>query len=123
MKRREFIGLLGGAAAWPAVARGQERPRRIGVLPGQPETDPVSQARNAAFLQGLQELGWVSGRNVEIEYRWGASDGDHHRRNVEDLVALAPDVILATGGANMAPLLQVTHTIPIIFVQVTDPVG
>jgi putative ABC transport system substrate-binding protein len=123
MKRREFIGLVGGAAAWPVMAWGQERPRRIGVLPGQPATDNVSQARNAAFLQGLQELGWTVGRNVEIEYRWGSRDGDIHRRNAEELVALAPDVILATGGANMAPLLQVTRTVPIVFVQVTDPVG
>jgi putative ABC transport system substrate-binding protein len=123
MKRREFIGFVGGAAALPVLAWGQQRPRRIGVLPGQAATDPVTQARNAAFLQGLQELGWVTGRNVEIEYRWGTSDGDTHRRNVEELVALAPDVILATGGANMAPLQQATRTIPVVFVQVTDPVG
>ena len=123
MKRREFIGLVGGAAAWPAMAWGQERPRRIGVLPGQAATDPVSQARNAAFLQGLQELGWMTGRNVEIEYRWAPGDVDNSRRNAEELVALAPDVILATGGGNMAPLLQVNRTVPIVFVQVTDPVG
>ncbi|MGC2044474.1 MAG: ABC transporter substrate-binding protein [Pseudolabrys sp.] len=124
MKRREFITLLGGAAAaWPVVAWGQERLRRIGVLPGQAATDSVSQARNAAFLQGLQELGWMIGRNVEIEYRWAPGDVDNSRRNAEDLVALAPDVILATGGVNMGPLLQVTRTVPIVFVQVTDPVG
>jgi putative ABC transport system substrate-binding protein len=126
MKRREFIMLLGGAAvAWPLAARGQqpERLRRIGVLPGQAATDSVSQARNAAFLQGLQELGWMIGRNVEIEYRWASGDVDNSRRNAEDLVALAPDVILATGGVNMGPLLQVTRTVPIVFVQVTDPVG
>ena len=123
MKRREFIGLVGGAAAWPVMAWGQERLRRIGVLMGQAATDSVSQARNAAFLQGLQELGWMIGRNVEIEYRWAPGDVDNSRRNAEDLVALAPDVILATGGVNMGPLLQVTRTVPIVFVQVTDPVG
>ena len=123
MKRRDFIGLVGGAAAWPAMAWGQERPRRIGVLPGQAATDPVSQARNAAFLQGLKDLGWTIGRNVEIEYRWATGEADNQRRNAEDLVALAPDVILATGGGNMAPLLQVNRTVPIVFVQVTDPVG
>jgi putative tryptophan/tyrosine transport system substrate-binding protein len=93
------------------------------VLPGQAATDSVSQARNAAFLQGLQELGWMIGRNVEIEYRWASGDVDNSRRNAEDLVALAPDVILATGGVNMGPLLQVTRAVPIVFVQVTDPVG
>jgi putative ABC transport system substrate-binding protein len=129
VKRREFITLLGGAAAaWPVAARAQqpERVRRIGVLMGQAATDPVSQARNAAFLQGLQELGWIIGRNVEIEYRWapgGVDNVDNSRRNAEDLVALAPDVILATGGSNMGPLLQATRTVPIVFVQVTDPVG
>ena len=126
MQRREFITLLGGAAAaWPIAARAQqpERLRRIGVLMGQAATDPVSQARNAAFLQGLQELGWMIGRNVEIEYRWAPGDVDNSRRNAADLVALAPDVILATGGSNMGPLLQVTRTVPIVFVQVTDPVG
>ena len=122
-KRREFITRRGGAAAWPVVAWGQERLRRIGVLMGQAATDSVSQARNAAFLQGLQELGWMIGRNVEIEYRWASGDVDNSRRNAEDLVALAPDVILATGGVNMGPLLQVTRTVPIVFVQVTDPVG
>jgi putative tryptophan/tyrosine transport system substrate-binding protein len=126
MRRREFITLVGGAAAWPVMAWGQERLRRIGVLMGQAATDPVSQARNAAFLQGLQELGWMIGRNVEIEYRWapgGVDNVDNSRRNAEDLVALAPDVILATGGSNMGPLLQATRTVPIVFVQVTDPVG
>src|SRR4051812_49418668 len=116
MRRRDFITLLGGVAAapamlWPLAARAQqgERMRRIGVLMGQAATDPVSQARNAAFLQGLQELGWMTGRNVEIEYRWapgGVDNVDNSRRNAEDLVALAPDVILATGGSNMGPLLQ-----------------
>src|SRR5438046_502544 len=103
MNRREFISLLGGTAAtWPLAARAQQadRVRRIGVLMSQAANDPVSQARNAAFLQGLQELGWMIGRNVEIEYRWATGDVDNSRRNAEDLVALAPDVILATGGVN-----------------------
>jgi putative ABC transport system substrate-binding protein len=126
MRRRDFIKVIAvSAAAWPLTARAQqsERLRRIGVLMDQAATDPVSQARNAAFLQGLRELGWMIGRNVEIEYRWAPGDVDNSRRNAEDLVALAPDVILATGGVNMGPLLQVTRTVPIVFVQVTDPVG
>jgi putative tryptophan/tyrosine transport system substrate-binding protein len=126
MRRRDFIKVIAvSAAAWPLTARAQqsERLRRIGVLMDQAATDPVSQARNAAFLQGLRELGWMIGRNVEIEYRWAPGDVDNSRRNAEDLVALAPDVILATGGINMGPLLQVTRTVPIVFVQVTDPVG
>jgi putative ABC transport system substrate-binding protein len=122
MKRREFISLVGGSAAWPMMARGQERLRRIGFLPGQPATDSVSQARNTTFLQALQELGWTVGRNIEIDYHWAKNDADH-RKNAEESVARAPDVILATGGANMTPLLQVTRTVPIVFVQVTDPVG
>src|SRR5262245_47038254 len=125
MRRREFIAALGGAAAWPVVAWGQEpdRIRRIGVLAGQAADDPITQARNAAFLQGLQELGWRVGGNVRIDYRWTATSVDHSRRNAEELVALAPDVILATGGLGVDPLLQLTRTVPIVFVQVTDPVG
>jgi ABC-type uncharacterized transport system substrate-binding protein len=125
MKRREFITLLGGAAAaWPLAARAQQREmRRIGVLMGQASGDPVVQARNAAFLQGMQELGWTVGRNVQIEYRWDSGDADQTRRNAAELVALAPDVILTTGGSSMGPLLQITRTVPIVFVQVTDPVG
>src|SRR5262245_22402862 len=126
MRRRDFIaGMAGSVTGWSPTARAQqtERLRRIGVLMGQAATDPVSQARNAAFLQGLQELGWMVGRNVEIEYRWATGDADNTRRNAEDLVALGSDVILATGGINMGPLLQATRTVPIVFVQVTDPVG
>jgi putative ABC transport system substrate-binding protein len=122
MKRREFIGLVGGAAAWPVMARGQERVRRIGVLMSQPVGDPVAQARSAAFRQGLQELGWTIGRNVQIEQRWDMAEADF-RKNAAELVALAPDVILTTGGISMGPLLQATRTVPIVFVQVTDPVG
>src|SRR5262245_56546434 len=101
LKRREFITLFGGAAAWPLAARAQqgERMRRIGVLMNLGSDDAEGQARNAAFLQGLQELGWTVGRNVRIEYRWGAGDAELFRRHASDLVALAPDVILAVGGA------------------------
>jgi len=92
------------------------------VLMSQPAGDPVAQARSAAFLQGLQELGWTIGRNVQIEHRWDLDEADY-RRNAAELVALAPDVILTTGGISMGPLLQATRTVPIVFVQVTDPVG
>jgi putative ABC transport system substrate-binding protein len=126
MQRRQFITILGGAAAWPLTARAQqgERMRRIGVLTaGSAADDPDGQARSAAFLQGLQQLGWIDGRNVRIDYRLGAGDADNMRKYVAELVALAPDVILASGTATMAPLLQATRTVPIVFAQVTDPVG
>src|SRR5262249_31473333 len=124
IERRKFLATFGGAAAWPLAARAQqgERIRRIGVLMSQPAGDPVAPARAAAVLQGLQELGWTIGRNVQIEHRWDLDEADH-RRNVAELVALAPDVILTTGGISMGPLLQATRTVPIVFVQVTDPVG
>jgi len=124
--RRGFIALLGGAAvAWPVVTRAQQpdRMRRIGILDSQSADDPVAQARHAAFLQGLQGLGWIVGHNVQIEYRWAAGDGDRSRRNAAEIVAIGPDVILATGGANVGPLLQASRTLPIVFVQVTDPVS
>jgi putative ABC transport system substrate-binding protein len=126
IRRRQFITLLGGAAvAWPLAARAQqrERMRRIGVFAALPADDPEWQARLAAFLQGLQELGWVVGRNVRIEYRLGAGDGDQLRQRALDLVALAPDVILANGTSAVEPLQRATRTLPIIFVQVSDPVG
>jgi putative tryptophan/tyrosine transport system substrate-binding protein len=125
MRRRKFITLLGGAAAWPLAARAQqsERMRRIGVLTSLASDDPESMARIAAFLQGLQELGWSVGRNVRIDYRWGAGDAERARRHAEELVALAPNVILANGGSIMAPLQQVTRTVPIVFAAVADPVG
>jgi len=126
MKRREFIALLGGAAAaWPLTARAQqgERMRRIGVLMNLGSDDAEGQARNAAFLQGLQELGWTVGRNVRIEYRWGAGDAELFRRHASELVALAPDVILASGGAVVPSLLQATRTVPIVFTGTPDPVG
>jgi len=128
MRRRQFITLFGSAAAssvsWPLAANAQQRRmRRIGVLMSQSSDDPVAQARNAAFLQGLQELGWTVGQNVQVDYRWSAADVEGSRKNAAELVALAPDVILATGGISVAPLQQVTRTVPVVFVQVTDPVG
>jgi putative ABC transport system substrate-binding protein len=125
MKRRSFIALLGGAAGWPLVARAQQpdRMRRIGVLMAQATDDAVAQARNAAFLQGLQEAGWAPGRNVRIDTRWSAGDAGEIRRYAAELVALAPDVILAAGGATVAPLQQATRTVPIVFAAVADPVG
>jgi ABC-type uncharacterized transport system substrate-binding protein len=126
MRRRKFITLLGGAAAsWPLCARAQqpERMRYIGVLTNLSTGDPEDQTRNAAFLQALQKLGWTVGRNVRIDYRWGAGDTGRNRRNAAELVALAPDIILATGTPALEPLLQATHTVPIVFVQVVDPVG
>ena len=112
MKRREFITLLGGAAAaWPLAARAQqgERVRRIGVLTSSTMHDPASQARLGALQQGLQQLGWIDGRNVRIEYRWAAGDADDLRKYAAELVALAPDVILANGSAAVALLLQATR--------------
>jgi putative ABC transport system substrate-binding protein len=96
--------------------------RRIGVLM-QTTEDPVMHARNAALLQGLQELGWTIGRNVQLEYRWGPANTAQSRKNAAELIALSPDIIVATGGINVGPLLEATRTVPIVFVQVTDPVG
>ena len=126
MKRREFLGVLGSAAlARPLAARAQqgERIGRIGVMMGVAADDPDGQARLAAFVQGLQQLGWTDGRNVRIDTRWAAADPDRFRRYAAELVALAPDVIFASGGSGVGPLLQATRTLPIVFVQVTDPVG
>jgi putative tryptophan/tyrosine transport system substrate-binding protein len=126
MKRREFIRLLGGAAAsWPLNARAQQadRVRRIGVLMSVAADDPEGKARFTAFQQGLQQLGWVDGRNVRIETRWSGGKADDARRYAAELIALAPDVILASGGAIVGPLLQVTRTVPIVFTQTPDPVA
>jgi putative ABC transport system substrate-binding protein len=123
--RREFMAAMGGAATWPLAARAQqgERMRRIGVFfPGAAD-DTEYQARNAAFLQGLRELGWTDGRNVRIDYRWGGGDASNLPGQAVELAALAPDVILAAGGAVTGPLLQATRTVPIVFVIVPDPVG
>jgi len=126
MRRREFITLLGGAAtAWPLAVRAQrpERLRRIGVLISLAAHDKEAQARLAAFVQGLQELGWTDGRNVRIDTRWAAGNVDDARKYATELAALAPDVILASGGSVVAALLRATHTIPIVFTQTPDPVG
>jgi ABC-type uncharacterized transport system substrate-binding protein len=125
MRRREFIALLGGVVAWPRAARAQQREpmRRIGVFMNYAEDDPQSQTRIVAFLQALQELGWTAGRNVHIDYRWGVGDADRNRRNAAELVALAPDVLVASGGAVTAALQQATRTVPIVFANVFDPVG
>ena len=123
MRRREFVTLVGAVAAWPLAARAQqsERMRRIGVL--MTTDDAEGQARMTAFLQGLQQLGWADGRNVRIEVRWTVGKADNVRRYVAELVALVPDVIMATGSATVGPLLQSTRAVPIVFAQVPDPVG
>ena len=124
MKRREFVTLLGGAAAWPLAARAQQpdRMRRIGVLMNT-TVSPEQQTNLTAFLQALQQLGWTAGRNVQIEIRWAEGDPREIRKHAGELAALAPDIIVATGNAGMAPLLQATRTIPIVFNNVADPVG
>jgi putative ABC transport system substrate-binding protein len=130
MRRRDFITILGGVAVapavlWPCATRAQQgdRLRRIGVLSGTAADDPEGRARVAAFVQGLQQLGWTDGRNVRIDYRWSVADPDLGRRYAAELVALAPDVMLAGGGATVPALLQATRTVPIVFANVPDPVG
>jgi len=125
MRRRAFITLLGGAAAWPLTARAQQpdRARRIGVVTNLAADDPEGQARLAAFLQGLQEAGWAVGRNVRIDVRWATSDPDRNRKLAAELVALAPDAIFASTGQVVMPLRQVTRTVPIVFAALTDPVA
>jgi putative ABC transport system substrate-binding protein len=125
VNRRELITLIGcAAAAWPLAAGAQqdERVRRIGILMAQAADDPDGQARVAAFLQALRELGWIEGRNIRFDYRWGGRDVDPRKEAVE-LVALAPDVILASGGQVVGPLREATRTLPIVFTQTPDPVG
>jgi putative ABC transport system substrate-binding protein len=126
MRRREFIALLGGSAAvWPLVGSAQqgERIRRIGALMNLAADDPEGQARMAALHKGLQEFGWTIGRNARIDYRWGTGDAERIRRDASELVALAPDVILSSGTPSAAALQQATRSVPIVFVQVVDPVG
>jgi len=126
MRRREFIMALGGAVvAWPIAARAQKAggTRRIGVLMSLAADDPQAQARLAAFVQSLQELGWTDGRNVSIETRWSSGDAADTRKFAAELVSLAPDVILASGGTVVGTLLQATSTVPIVFTQTADPVG
>jgi putative ABC transport system substrate-binding protein len=125
--RRKFLATLGGAAVtWPLTARGAqqaEHVRRIGVLMPLTATDDDASPRVTALAQGLQQLGWTVGRNVRIDYRWGAVDADYSHRYAAELVALAPDVILAGGSPAVAALQQTTRTVPIVFVNVVDPVG
>jgi putative tryptophan/tyrosine transport system substrate-binding protein len=126
MRRRDFISLVcGSAAAWPLAARAQqpERMRRIGVLMNVADTDPEGQAQVAAFLQALQQLGWSEGRNVRIDTRWGQNDVERDRRYATELLAFAPDVILASGTLSVTALRRVTRTSPIVFAGVSDPVG
>src|SRR5262245_443470 len=125
LNRRAFITLLSGAAAWPFAARAQqgERMRRIGVLMTRNAEDPEEQARLTAFLQGLQEWGWSDGRNVRIDVRWSGADPDRRRRYAAELVALAPDVVLADTSTVVAALQQATQIVPIVFAGVIDPVG
>jgi ABC-type uncharacterized transport system substrate-binding protein len=125
MRRREFIALLAGAATWPLTARAQqpERVRRIGVLMSFAEADPEGQARLAAFLTTFRDLGWLDGRNSRIEIRWFAGDAERLHRYTKELVAFTPDVIVAMSNPTLDVVRQQTHTIPIVFVQVSDPVG
>jgi putative tryptophan/tyrosine transport system substrate-binding protein len=125
MRRREFIGLLGGAVACPLGARAQQSDgiRRVGALMSVAADDPEGKARFAAFQQGLQQLGWIDGRNVRIETRWSGGKTDDARKYAAELIALAPDAILASGGAMVGPLLQATRTVPIVFTQTPDPVA
>ncbi|HXB76466.1 MAG TPA: ABC transporter substrate-binding protein [Bradyrhizobium sp.] len=125
MKRRNFMSLLGGAAAWPFAARAQqpEPMRRIGVLMQIAEGDAESKIQVAEFLRELRELGWVVGRNVKLDTRWAGGDSDRIRKYAAELVALAPDVVLASGGTVVGALQQASRTVPIVFVNVTDPIG
>ena len=125
LKRRQFITLLAGTAAWPLAARAQqaERMRRIGVLMNRAADDPQGQARLSAFQQALQQLGWIDGRNVRIDIRWHENDADRARRYAQELVVLAPDIVLAENTISVTALQHVTRTLPIVFAIVPDPVG
>jgi putative tryptophan/tyrosine transport system substrate-binding protein len=125
MRRREFIALIGGAAVWPVAARAQQSDRgpRVGVLLSIAENDPEAERRIQAFRQGLQELGWTEGRNVRVEYRFGAADAGRIAAQVAELVALKPDVIVGNSTSVVTALRQATRSIPVVFVQIIDPVG
>src|SRR5215472_18996413 len=125
MRRREFMSILGSAAAWPVAARAQQSQpmRRIGVLMNRAASDPEGQARLAALQQGLEQAGWSIGRNVQIDLRWGEDDLDLEAKYAAELVALAPDLIFASGTLSVAAVKRLSRTIPIVFVGVTDPLG
>ena len=123
--RRELITVLGGAAAWPLAAQAlqRERVRRVGVLMPLAVDDPEAKARVAGFQQGLHQLGWVDGSNVQIDIRWSAGNDAETRKHAGELVALAPDVVLASTTSTVAPLQQASRSVPIVFANVIDPVG
>ena len=124
MKRREFITLLGGAAAWPIAVRAQQGgERRIGVLMGMVENDPEARLRVAAFRQGLREIGWTESRNIHIEFRWAGDEPKLARAYAAELVGAAPEIIVAHAAMTVAAVQQQTRSLPIVFVQVADPVG
>jgi len=125
MRRREFLGVLGGAAAWPLTARAQQadQMRRIGVLTFFAESDPEGQRYISEFVQRLRQSGWVAGRNVQMEYRWAGVDPDRIRADAAELVGLRPDLILTSGTPATAAVLRLTRTIPIVFTVVSDPIG
>ena len=124
MKRREFLRLMGGiAASLPLSTHAQERVRRVGILSNPGPDDAEMQSRVAAFVQGLQQLGWTVGRNLQIDYRWSYGDADRLRTHAAELVALGPDVVLATSGVSILPLVQASRSVPIVFAQTIDPVG
>src|SRR6516162_3683047 len=124
VRRREFIGLLGGGAmAWPLAARGGDRMRRLGILMAGAESDPKYQADVAVFREGLQKLGWVDGQNIRTQVRWAGFDAETMRRYAKELIALQPDLILSNDTPTTATLLQQTRTVPIVFATVADPVG
>src|SRR5215467_8338453 len=126
MKRREFITLLGSAAAaWPLAAPAQqsERMRRVGVLSNPGPDDAEMHSRTAAFVQGLQKLGWTIGRNLQIDFRWSNGNAERLRADAVELIALQPDVVLATSGVSIMPLLEASRSVPIVFAQTIDPVG
>ena len=125
MRRREFITLLSGATAWPLAARAQqgESVRRIGVLMNRAASDPQGQGRVAAFKQRMQQLGWSEGRNVQVDVRWGEDDSDLEQKNAAQLIALAPEIIFASGTLSVAALRRLNRTVPIVFAYVADPLG
>src|SRR5215213_2901734 len=125
MKRREFITLLGGAAAWPLTTHAQqpERVRTIGILLNADETEVDAQRRLAAFRRGMNVLGWIEGKNFRVEMRWGRGDRDLVQSHAQELVRIAPEVILINGTPSSVALQRETSKIPIVFAQVTDPVG